>query len=107
MILAQYVILRSFLSRQIAGARASPHGPAFRMHTRRPDGGWGLHAEAPSYVFVTTLAYVALRLLGLPADTPLTAGARHGSHAQPRRRLGIPSWGKFWLAMAAFTTIAE
>ena len=99
MILAQYVILRSFLRRPIPEPERAGMVRHF-AHTRQPDGGWGLHAEAPSYVFVTTLAYVALRLLGLSADTPLTAGARRWLHAQPTGVLGIPSWGKFWLAMA-------
>jgi 2,3-oxidosqualene cyclase len=99
MILAQYVILRGFLQQQIVGAERARILRHFE-HTRRPDGGWGLHAEAPSYVFVTTLTYVALRLLGLTADAPLTAGALRWLHAQPTGVLGIPSWGKFWLAMA-------
>jgi squalene/oxidosqualene cyclase-like protein len=99
MILAQYVILRAFLRRQIAEPERARMVRHFQQ-TRRPDGGWGLHAEAPSYVFVTTLAYVALRLLGLSADAPLTIGARRWLKAQPTGVLGIPSWGKFWLAMA-------
>ena len=98
MILAQYVILRSFLQRPIAEPERGRMVRHFEC-TRRPDGGWGLHPESPSYVFVTTLAYVALRLLGLSADAPLTAGARAWLHAQPTGVLGIPSWGKFWLAM--------
>src|SRR5262249_8610292 len=93
------IMLRAFLRRTI------PQHERARMirhfeHTRRADGGWGLHTESPSYVFVTTLSYVALRLLGLAADAPLTSAARTWLHAQPGGVLGIPSWGKFWLAMA-------
>jgi lanosterol synthase len=99
MILAQYVLLCSFLKRPIPEPERAGMVRHFTQ-TRQPDGGWGLHAESPSYVFVTTLAYVALRLLGLAADAPLTAGARQWLHAQPGGVLGIPSWGKFWLAMA-------
>jgi lanosterol synthase len=99
MILAQYVILRAFLRRPVAAPEAARMIRHFEF-TRRPEGGWGLHAEAPSYVFVSTLAYVALRLLGVPADAPLTSQARRWLHAQPSGVLGIPSWGKFWLAMA-------
>jgi hypothetical protein len=99
MILAQYVILRAFLRRPMAAPEAAPMIRHFEI-TRRPEGGWGLHAEAPSYVFVSTLAYVALRLLGVPADAPFTSEARRWLHAQPSGVLGIPSWGKFWLAMA-------
>jgi 2,3-oxidosqualene cyclase len=99
MILAQYVLLRALLARPIEPADRA----AMILHfsaTRRPDGGWGLHPESHSYVFVTTLAYVALRLLGLAADAPLAAAAREWLHAQPSGVLGIPSWGKFWLALA-------
>src|SRR5215475_7515387 len=99
MILAQYVILRAFLRRPVATPEAARMIRHFEI-TRRPEGGWGLHAEAPSYVFVSTLAYVALRLLGVPADAPLTSQARRWLHALPSGVLGIPSWGKFWLAMA-------
>jgi 2,3-oxidosqualene cyclase len=99
MILAQYVVLRAFLRRPTAEPERSRMIRHFEC-TRRPDGGWGLHAESPSYVFVTTLAYVALRLLGLSADAPMMTAARAWLHAQPTGVLGIPSWGKFWLAMA-------
>jgi 2,3-oxidosqualene cyclase len=98
MILAQYVMLRCFLKRPIPDPERARMVRHFER-TRRPDGGWGLHAEAPSYVFVTTLAYVALRLLGLSANAPLTSAARRWLCAQPMGVLGIPSWGKFWLAM--------
>src|SRR4051794_36085037 len=91
MILAQYVILCSFVRRQISEPQRAGMVRHFAQ-TCRPDGGWGLHAEAPSYVFVTTLAYVALRLLGLSAAAPLTARARKWLHAQPNGVLGIPSW---------------
>jgi Squalene-hopene cyclase N-terminal domain len=99
MILAQYVILRGFLEHPIAEPERARMVRHFER-TRRPEGGWRLHSEAQPYVFVTTLAYVALRLLGLSVDAPLTAGARRWLHAQPTGVLGIPSWGKFWLAMA-------
>ena len=98
MILAQYVILRGFLRRPIPEPERGRMVRHFER-TRRPDGGWGLHAESPSYVFVTTLAYVALRLLGLSAAAPMAAGARAWLHAQQTGVRGIPSWGKFWLAM--------
>jgi hypothetical protein len=59
-----------------------------RNHQQR-DGGWGLHIEGPSTVFGTSLNYVAVRLLGLPADDAVSA--RHapvagGAHAPPRPR---------------------
>lgn len=65
------------------------------------DGGWGLHIESQSSMFGTTLCYVALRLLGEgPEDGEDQAMARgrkwildHGGV------LGIPSWGKYYLAV--------
>src|SRR5262249_30911702 len=65
--------------------------------TRLADGSWPMHGEGEGYVFMTALAYVALRVLGLDRDDPLVAPAR----AWLRRHgvLAIPSWGKFWLAM--------
>lgn len=98
MILAQYVILCRVVGRPIVAAARERIVLHFRV-TRRPDGGWGLHAESGSYVYVTTLTYVALRILGLSADAPLAASARNWLQAQPGGVLSIPSWGKFWLAL--------
>lgn len=58
-----------------------------------------MHPESPGYVFFTTLAYVALRLLGCDPDMPLLVKARTWLQAQPGGVKAIPSWGKFWLAM--------
>jgi squalene/oxidosqualene cyclase-like protein len=67
--------------------------------TRTPEGGWAMHGEGGPYVFMTTLAYVALRLLGLPSENPLCADALRWLKLQPHGVLAVPSWGKFWLAM--------
>ena len=67
--------------------------------TRLPDGSWPLHGEAPGSLFATTLAYVALRVLGVPPDTPLTAEARRWLHVQPGGVAVVPTWGRMWLAM--------
>ncbi len=98
MILAQYVMLHSILGRGWDEATRAQIVRHFRV-TRTPEGGWGLHRESPPYVFVTTLSYVALRLLGLGSDHELTAPARKWLRAQPGGVLAIPSWGKFWLAV--------
>jgi lanosterol synthase len=66
--------------------------------TQLADGSWPMHGEGAGYVFMTTLAYVALRVLGLPASDPMVAKARAWLQAQGGI-LGIPSWGKFWLSM--------
>ncbi|XP_078656025.1 lanosterol synthase-like [Branchiostoma floridae x Branchiostoma belcheri] len=63
-----------------------------------PDGGWGLHIEDHSTVFGTALNYVTLRLLGVPADDKDAVRARNCLHAKGGA-VGIPSWGKFWLAV--------
>ncbi len=98
MILAQYVILRRILQRPIGAAERARMILHFKV-TRRPDGGWGLHPESGSYVFVTTISYVALRLLGEPADADLPSQAWRWLMAQPGGVLAIPTWGKFWLAL--------
>ncbi|KAM8999221.1 lanosterol synthase [Sarcophilus harrisii] len=63
-----------------------------------PDGGWGLHVEDKSTVFGTALNYVSLRLLGVGPDDPALVQARTNLH-EKGGALGIPSWGKFWLAI--------
>jgi len=69
----------------------------FLAGAQNEDGGYGLHVESRSYLFSTVLNYVALRLLGAPADDPVASSARtwierHGG------AVSIPSWGKCWLA---------
>ncbi|KAH8056695.1 oxidosqualene cyclase [Aureococcus anophagefferens] len=43
---------------------------------QQTDGGWGTHVESPSTMFGSVLTYVALRLLGEPADAPACAAGR-------------------------------
>ena len=62
------------------------------------DGGWGIHIESQSTVFGTALNYVTMRIFGVAADDDRMVRAR--AWLQSRRGcLGIPSWGKFWLAV--------
>ncbi|XP_075685685.1 lanosterol synthase [Rhinoderma darwinii] len=63
-----------------------------------PDGGWGLHVEDKSTVFGTALSYTSLRLLGVSQDDPDMTRARNNLHSKGGA-IGIPSWGKFWLAV--------
>lgn len=67
--------------------------------TQRSDGGWGLHPESTSYRYVTTLVYVAARLLGAPADAPMLQRARAWMDINPGGIDGVPTHGKLWLAM--------
>ncbi|GAA5981225.1 hypothetical protein JCM11641_005617 [Rhodosporidiobolus odoratus] len=62
------------------------------------DLGWGIHFEAKSSVFGTGLNYVVLRLLGVGPDEPMMIRARNTLHKLGGCE-GIPSWGKFWLAI--------
>ncbi|GAA6035640.1 hypothetical protein JCM8097_004942 [Rhodosporidiobolus ruineniae] len=62
------------------------------------DQGWGIHFEAKSSVFGTGLNYVVLRLLGVGPDDPMMVRARNTLHKLGGCE-GIPSWGKFWLAI--------
>jgi hypothetical protein len=64
-----------------------------------PDGSWPLHCEGAGSPFVTTLAYVALRVMGLQSEAPLVAGARHWLHDQQDSVTLLPTWGRVWLAM--------
>ena len=98
MITAQYVIVRHVVGRPVE-ASARPALVRYLEVTRTDEGGWGLHRESASYVFVTTLVYVALRLLGVDRDEPLLRDARLWLARQPGGVLAIPSWGKFWLAL--------
>ncbi|XP_071328727.1 lanosterol synthase [Trachinotus anak] len=63
-----------------------------------PDGGWGLHIEDKSTVFGTALSYTSLRILGVDPDDPDMVRARNNLHSKGGA-VGIPSWGKFWLAI--------
>jgi 2,3-oxidosqualene cyclase len=98
MILSQYVIVQHLAGRQWDEATRAGIIRHYQV-TRTLDGAWGLHPESAGYVFTTTLAYVALRLVGVSADDPLLVSAREWLHLQPGGVLAIPSWGKFWLAL--------
>uniref|UniRef100_A0A672HJL9 Terpene cyclase/mutase family member n=1 Tax=Salarias fasciatus TaxID=181472 RepID=A0A672HJL9_SALFA len=63
-----------------------------------PDGGWGLHIEDKSTVFGTALSYTSLRILGVDPEDPDMVRARNNLHSKGGA-VGIPSWGKFWLAI--------
>ena len=98
MILSQYVIVRHATGRLIDNELRADIRRHYEV-TRAHEGGWGLHPEGPSQIFTTTLAYVALRILGIGRDDVLLSPARLWLRSQPGGVLGIPTWGKFWLSI--------
>ncbi|MCH2108114.1 MAG: squalene--hopene cyclase, partial [Polyangiaceae bacterium] len=62
------------------------------------DGGWGLHVEGASTVYGSTSNYVALRLLGVDADSTECRRARSWLNTAGGP-LGSASWGKFFLSL--------
>jgi squalene/oxidosqualene cyclase-like protein len=99
MLLSQYVLTCRMVGRWPLPQR--DRGQILRHYqvTRRGDGSWPLHGEAPGSLFVTVLAYVALRVLGVPVDDPLASAARRWLWAHPDDVTVLPSWGRMWLAM--------
>ncbi len=98
MITAQVVIARHVVGHPV-NATTREGILRYLRGTATTEGVWGLHPESPGYVFVTTLVYVALRLLGVAAADPLAANARAWLHGQLGGVPAIPTWGKFWLAL--------
>ncbi len=96
MLTAQYVLLHHIMGRRLDPDRRRRVLRSFE-HTRLEGGLWSLHEQPPPNLFVTTLVYVVARLLGIERDDPLIEPA--GRFLQAEEVLGIPSWGKFWLAL--------
>jgi lanosterol synthase len=97
MLAAQYVIASHILERPIDPLRKK----RFLLHferTRNETGAWGLHELSHSYLFTTTLVYVAARLLGVAKNDPLLSRALRFIRDEGGVE-AIPSWGKFWLAL--------
>jgi squalene/oxidosqualene cyclase-like protein len=68
------------------------------LRAQNDDGGFGMHLEGESILFTTVLNYVALRLLGVPAEEPKCQRARWFI-AREGGPLAVPSWGKYWLSI--------
>ncbi|MFV1978378.1 MAG: FAD-dependent monooxygenase, partial [Myxococcota bacterium] len=96
MLAAQYVMLQYLVGVEITPERRARLIRHFE-HTRLSSGLWGLHELSAPYLFVTTLVYVASRLLGVEPNDPLLAPARQ--FIRRENVLTIPSWGKLWLAL--------
>jgi lanosterol synthase len=97
MLVSQYVIVCYVVGHEIPQRRRELIHLNLQRQVR-PDGGWGMHPDSPSWLFHTTLCYVVLRLLGYDGEDPLVRGAlewirEHGGiHA-------LPAWGRIWLAL--------
>ena len=96
MLTAQYVLLHHIIGQPLEPGRRQRILRSFEQ-TRLEGGSWSLHEHPPPNLFVTTLVYVAARLLGVERDDPLVEPARR--FLRMEGVLGIPSWGKFWLAL--------
>jgi squalene/oxidosqualene cyclase-like protein len=98
MLLSQYVLVQKIVGREIAEETRRKIIRHYEV-TRTREGAWAMHGEGEGFVFMTALAYVALRALGLDPENPLCRDARAWLAAQPGGILSIPSWGKFWLSL--------
>lgn len=96
-ITSQVVLLDVAIGRPIADERRRFLLRQFEA-TQRLDGGWGLHPQSSSYLFVTTLVYLAARLLGEDPQGPLLRNARQWLTAQKDGMWSLPQWGKIWLS---------
>ena len=96
MLTAQYVLLHHIIERPLESGRRQRVLRSFAQ-TRLDDGLWGMHEHSKPHLFVTTLVYVAARLLGVRQDDPLLGPANQ--FLQVEGVVDIPSWGKFWLAL--------
>ncbi|RMG98149.1 MAG: 2,3-oxidosqualene cyclase [Deltaproteobacteria bacterium] len=97
MLPCQYVIVCHIVGHSISDERRRRILLQLERNAR-DDGGFGMHPDSPSWLFHTVLAYVAMRLLDVPADHPMAAKARafierHGGVAE------VPTWGRIWLAL--------
>ena len=95
MLTAQYVFTAFIIGQEIAQDRIEKFTRYFDVW-QLPDGSWGMHAQSSGYLFVTTLVYIAMRMMGHAADDPRLVRARqwifrcHGrqrpEHRQSRDR---------------------
>lgn len=59
---------------------------------------YGRHIEGESTAFGTALNYCVMRILGVSPEHPTLVKARATLH-KLGGATGVPSWGKFWLAV--------
>ncbi len=101
MLVSQYVLVRRMTAQWPLPAKLRASILRHYRVTQLADGSWPMHGEGHGYVFMTSLAYVALRVLGLSADDEGVARARRWLHDRPAGGgvVAVPTWGKFWLSM--------
>ncbi|HFE45364.1 MAG TPA: 2,3-oxidosqualene cyclase [Nannocystis exedens] len=97
MLVSQYVMTMHVVDQPIAADRRRRIRQSYELQVR-DDGGFGMHPDSESFLFHTTLAYIALRLLGEAPEDPLVAGALRWihNHGGP---VVLPTWGRVWLAL--------
>ena len=66
-LLPGYIFAHYIIGEPLSGADRSAFIATLRR-AQNDDGSFGLHLEGEGYLFTTVLNYVALRLLGVPAD---------------------------------------
>lgn len=97
MLAAQYAITAHIVGLKIPEARR--HGLITHFcATRNGTGVWGLHPFDEGSLFVTTLVYVAARLLGASSSAPWLQNARRMFDREGGVQR-IPTWGKVWLSV--------
>ncbi len=97
MLTAQYVMTAHAIGLTISPTRRSRILLHFRT-TQHESGLWGLHPKDDGSLFVTTLVYVAARLLGAAPDEAWLRPTRDWFARQGGVQ-AIPTWGKVWLAV--------
>ena len=92
MLVCQYVIACEVLRRPIPAARKQHIRRSLELQVR-PDGGWGMHPDSPSWLFHTTLAYVALRAHDVTASPDTVwAWLEEGYRFFPEARADRVTW---------------
>ncbi|MDH3844276.1 MAG: hypothetical protein OES69_10080 [Myxococcales bacterium] len=97
MLAAQYAITAHIIGLEIPEARRHGLITHFRV-TRNGNGVWGLHPFDEGSLFVTTLVYVAARLLGASSAATWLRDARRMFDREGGVQR-IPTWGKAWLSV--------
>jgi len=97
MLTAQYTMTAHIIGLRIPLKRRQGIITHFRAE-QNDAGVWGLHPFDEGSLFVTTLVYVAARLLGVSRTAPWLQGARRMFDREGGVQR-IPTWGKVWLAL--------